>query len=348
MRRSKEFDDILNECLERILNQGETIEQCLAHYPEQADELEPLLETVSLAKEAAEVEPRPEFRVKARHEFHMALQEMEPAKGRWFSGWRPQWATVLVTVLVLLLASGSTVAAAGNSMPDEPLYPVKLATETVRLALTPSVLGKAELYVKLADKRVAEIAKMADKGKAEQVEQTAQLLDEQLVAMANLAKSQEGGEAVFQAAPPPMEKAPEAAVSEAPQAAEKTPEVTLEKPPEITAQEAPEVERTPPAEKGKSQVSARKGQQPAAAEAPAEPELAAVEKDIGEGEKVLERDTGFERKARLKELLERRALDNREALRKALEEAPEAAKPALRKALEIAEERYEEAMRSLE
>ncbi|MFC1914165.1 DUF5667 domain-containing protein [Chloroflexota bacterium] len=356
MKRTKEFDNILDECLERILNQGETVAQCLARYPKHADELKPLLETTSLAKRATEIEPGPEFRTKARHEFHMALQEMGPVRGRWFSGWRPQWATVLTSVLVLLLASSGTVAAASDSMPDEPLYPVKLATETVRLALTPSALGKAELYVKLADKRVAEITSMADKGKAEKVEQAARLLSEQMVAMAGLVASQgkasRGEEAsVFQTAPPPAEEAPKASLREVPQAA-------AENPPEMAAPRAsqpllekapaPEIEKASPAEKGRPQVSAGKGPQASVAEAPVEPGLAAGEKDNGRRGEARGRDTEPDRKARLKELLVRRAFENREELRKALEKTPDSAKPALKKALEIAEERYEEALESLE
>ena len=33
---SREFDNILDECLERLLVKGETIEQCLQSYPEHA------------------------------------------------------------------------------------------------------------------------------------------------------------------------------------------------------------------------------------------------------------------------------------------------------------------------
>ena len=226
MKKAREFDNILDECLERVLIKGETIEQCLASYPEQAAELEPLLQTALAAKKASAIKPRPEFRERARYQFRAALQEMELERGRrFFFGWQPQWVTVVITVLVLLLASGGTVAAAGNSMPDEPLYGVKLATEAVRLTLTPSALGKAELYVKLADKRVAEIIKMADKGKAERVGRTVQRLDAHLVAMASLTVP--GGEelveeeAVTFEAPAPqaeVEEAPRAAVKEAPAA----------------------------------------------------------------------------------------------------------------------------------
>ena len=151
MKKTKEFDNILNECLERVLTKGETIEQCLASYPAYAAELEPLLQTSLVTKKALAIKPRPEFRERARHQFRSALQEMEQERERRFFlfNWQPRWATAIIAVLVLLLASGGTVAAAGNSMPDEPLYQVKLATEAVRLTLTPSALGKAELYAKL-------------------------------------------------------------------------------------------------------------------------------------------------------------------------------------------------------
>lgn len=188
MMKEKEFANILDECLERVLTKGETIEQCLLRYPEQAAELEPLLHTALLAKKASAVKPRPEFRERARYQLRAALQEIEERRERRFFlfGWQPRWATAVIAILIFLLVSGGTVAAAGNSMPDEPLYPVKLATETVRLTLTPSALGKAELYLKLADKRVAEIIKMAEKGKPEQVERATRRLNIYLTRVASL------------------------------------------------------------------------------------------------------------------------------------------------------------------
>ena len=177
---NREFDNILNECLERLLVRSETIEQCLQRYPGQAVELKPLLETALAARKASAVTPNPEFRARARYEFHAALQKMParavreaPAKRLFL----PRWATAVAAVLVLLLGSGGTVAAASNSMPDEILYPVKLATEQVWLALTPSDIGKAELYVRLADRRVAEIATMVSTGKAEQLGEVTRRLD---------------------------------------------------------------------------------------------------------------------------------------------------------------------------
>jgi len=197
MKETKEFNNILDECLERLLVRGETMEQCLASYPEQADELEPLLQTALATKKALAIQPRPEFKARARYQFGSVIEEIKSKRG-FFWGWQRRWAVAVSVVLVLLLAGGGTVAAAGSSMPHGLLYPVKLATEQVWLTLTPSSIGRAEVYAKLADRRVAEIIYMADKGDAQQVEVIAQRLDNHLVMVATLALAAgEGERALF-------------------------------------------------------------------------------------------------------------------------------------------------------
>lgn len=178
--KSKEFDNILNDCLERLLIEGQSLEQCLEYYPEQADELRPLLETALAAREASAIHPRPDFKAKARYQFRSALQEMEVGKGRSFWGWFPGWATVVAVVLVLVLGGGGTVFAAGGSMPDNSLYSVKLATEEAQLTFTLSQMGKAKFCAQIADERVDEIAYMAERGEAEQVEMITRRLDDRL------------------------------------------------------------------------------------------------------------------------------------------------------------------------
>jgi hypothetical protein len=206
----KEFNNILDECLERIVLDGETMEQCLRRYPEQAAELEPLLETVLSVKEASAIQPRPEFKARARYRFRSALGEKVAPKHRSFFGWVPRWATALAIVLVVLMAGGGTVAAASNSMPDSILYPVKLATENVQLALTTSELGKARLCANFADRRVAEIIYMADRGDAHQVELITERLDDRLEMLVVLASELEAGESQeFLAASGGAEAAPE-------------------------------------------------------------------------------------------------------------------------------------------
>jgi hypothetical protein len=203
---SKEFDNILDECLERLLVRGETIEQCLQSYPEQAANLKPLLQTALATREAVAIKPRAEFKAKAGYQFRSALQEAASPRSRPFLSWFPRWATVMTIVLGVLLMGGGTIAAASYSMPDNLLYPVKLATEQVQLALTPSDIGKARLCAKCADKRVAEIIHIANKGDAQQVEVATQRLDKRLAMLARLTSAPEVTEAPrMLEAPPPMQ-----------------------------------------------------------------------------------------------------------------------------------------------
>jgi len=203
MKRDKEFNNILNECLERLL-EGGTIEQCLHRYPEQANELKPLLQTALAARRVSAIKPRADFKARARYQFRSALKETV-TKSHPALDWFPRWATVATIALVLLLAGSGTVAAAGSSMPDSPLYPVKLATEEVRLALTPSPLDKAGFCAELADRRVAEIIYLAEKGDVQQLELITRRLDERLVTLATLVSMGEEGEAPMLMAPAPEE-----------------------------------------------------------------------------------------------------------------------------------------------
>lgn len=314
MKKTTEFDNILDECLERVLVKGEALEQCLASYPEYAAGLEPLLQTALLTKKASAIKPRPEFRDRARYQFRSALQEMEQKKERrFFFGWQPRWATVVIAVLVFVLASGGTVAAAGNSMPDAPLYQVKLATEAVRLTLTPSALGKAELYVELADKRVTEIVYMADKGKPEQVERAAERLNIYLAKVVSLAAPQ---------GQQPQEE--ETAVFMAPQ-----PQAALEEMP------APAAEKATP--EGKAVITAPP---PAAVpEAPLPPGQARGGKD---GE------VKDDKWAKLKTTMARNAASHPAALRAELKRAPASVKPALRRAIAISDAAYKKALKALD
>jgi len=315
MRKSREFNNVLDECLERLLVKGETIEQCLQSFPKHVDELKPLLEMTLITKQVSSIQPRSEFRDKARHQFYSALQEMERKKSRAFFswGWQPRWATVVAIVLALfLVGGGSTVAAASDSMPDDLLYPVKLATEQVQLAFTFSTLGKAELHAKLADKRVMEIVYLADKSEPEKIELVANSLNNNLTEISMLVSAEKvmGGVAMVPAA----EKA-------------------------VVAEEAEAVEEAPAAR-----------EVPVLEEVLAPEEETAVE----EAPMLTERGGGtqelvkVDRRASLRETVALQANNNATLLRDLLETVPESVKPALLRAIALLEAGYENALESLE
>ena len=230
-QQTNEFDNILDECLERMVK-GDTIEQCLADYPEHALELEPLLMTVRMAREAAEVQPRPDFKARARYEFRAALHdEMAPDRAKSPFSLKRGWVSALMVISILFVAGGGTALAANDSMPDSPLYNVKLASEQVQLTLTPSSIGKAELCTAFAERRVDEIVYIAANGDAQQIEMVTEHLGEDLMtlamvvtapgsesaasgpAMSEIAPRQNGDSAMLSvpttpSAPPPSSTAP--------------------------------------------------------------------------------------------------------------------------------------------
>ncbi len=324
MKKSRELYNVLDECLERLLVRGGTIEQCLRDYPQYADELKPLLEAAQVTKRVSNIQPRPEFRERARSQFYSVLREIEPKKGRLFFSWswQPQWATVVAIVLVLVLAGGGTVAAARGSMPDNFLYPVKLATEQVQLAFTFSSLGKAELHTELADKRVAEIIYLAENNETEKIEQVTDRLNNDLTEIAILSSPQE----VMMAMTASTEVEEKAVFEEA-----------------AIAQEAPESEE--PSALEEEEVT----EEQEAVTAPA-PEEAGDEGLLATGQTSSEKvaDTTLDRREILKNTLTIQAENNAASLRALLDKVPESAKPALIRAIVLLESGYENALRALD
>lgn len=322
MSKMNEFDNILDECLQRLIA-GETIEACLSRYPDYAASLEPLLRTAQNTLKATDIRPRPEFRDRARYQYQVAIREM-PVKEKhsFFAILRPSLATVVVAIV--LLAGGSVVAAAGGSLPDNPLYQVKLATEAVRLALTPSDLGKAELNARFADARVDEIIKMADKGDVALVEMTTDRMNQNLIAVADLtslSKVTAEGASFSSLQAPAATPVPTVTPTAVP---------TPTTPPKLTT---PLVIPVPTITVGL-------------------PEEGVLGKDNQTQEDALghrdvETQNVSDKQEKLRDSLTQQYVENIQALQDELEKAPEALEPALRRAIEVAEQAYVQALENL-
>ena len=182
MGKEKEFNDILDECLDRLIFKGDMVEVCLNDYPQYADELKPLLEASLITGQMTSLEPVQEFKTRARNEFFTVLREAKEKSSRslFRFGWQPRWASVVAIIVTLLIATGSTAAASISSMPDDFLYPVKRATEHIQLAFTFTNLGKAEAYARMANRRVEEIIYLANENDTDEIEVLATSLDSNL------------------------------------------------------------------------------------------------------------------------------------------------------------------------
>ena len=179
----KKLDEILDNCLERIIIGGESLKDCLASYPERVDELEPLLKAaLATRKISLSIEPDPQFRTQVKQRFLQEAGTAEEKRSRSaFNFFRPRWATAVVSIcLALLVAFSGIVVVASNSMPGGALYSVKLAMEQVMLTFAFSDEAKTEAYIKLADRRVEEIIYLAEKGDSLKINETTRRLDENL------------------------------------------------------------------------------------------------------------------------------------------------------------------------
>jgi hypothetical protein len=181
---SNNLELIFEECLERVF-QGESIESCSTSYPNEAAYLEPLLRTaIGVSNRAAKLRPDPEFKARAsmriQAAWQYAAQQKPVAKPSRGFAWQRSLAFALTAVVVLVCSSVGTAFASSNALPDEPLYPAKLATEQIAMAFSFSEENKAALHAQLAEKRAQEIAAMARAGKTDYVVATATRLTHQI------------------------------------------------------------------------------------------------------------------------------------------------------------------------
>lgn len=163
------MESVLDECLDRIISRGDSVEQCLERYPDHAAELEPLLATALSASEIRSVEPRREFRQAARGRLLSRVVEKREAQARWRVprlSWGHRWTVVLTLVLAVLVMGAGTVGASSGSLPGDPLYTVKTGAEKVQAFFTFGEQAKAELYARFAERRTNEIVALAENSRA--------------------------------------------------------------------------------------------------------------------------------------------------------------------------------------
>lgn len=164
-----DFEEVLGICLDR-LQDGDTLEACLARYPAYAGRLAPLLQMAAalrtsdgpsmsaaglrtgearLLAHAARLRTRQRGRAPAR--------QRRGISGLLGGTRRRIAAAVLSVLLVCGVLSAGTVSAASSSLPGSQLYPVKRATEALvsSLAFTPQL--QAHVHLAWAERRLREV-----------------------------------------------------------------------------------------------------------------------------------------------------------------------------------------------
>jgi hypothetical protein len=107
---SKKQALILDECIDRM-NSGESIEECLAHYPEHVAELKPLLLALRDAGDMSSTIPSAEARTRVSQQLRSAaLTSKKASRGNRPTlpvlGWPKVWATVAIILVLALVGFG--------------------------------------------------------------------------------------------------------------------------------------------------------------------------------------------------------------------------------------------------
>ena len=172
---SEKFDDVLNDCLERLA-EGEDIQQCIERYPEHEDELVPLLRIARVTMQVAAASYRPEAKARGLVRIHQAIAaRREPSRWRLaLDFWRPAARPLSVgfaAAFLTLVAAGGTTMASSNSVPGDPLYRVKTLREQISLSMTRSDGDRAKVHARLARKRGEEIRRLIVQDKYNEAQQ---------------------------------------------------------------------------------------------------------------------------------------------------------------------------------
>lgn len=159
------FDAALDECL-AALQRGESLESCLSRYPKHAQGLRSLLSLGQTIRRLPRSAPSSAASAAAWRRLRLRAQELRLARTRGAGSlWLRSLAVAASLVLAVIIAGGGTVFAAQDSLPDSPLYRVKLASEDARLWFVFDETEKGDILLDQSDERTEEIIALLQKGK---------------------------------------------------------------------------------------------------------------------------------------------------------------------------------------
>jgi hypothetical protein len=162
----RDFQTILNECLKE-LETGQSLDTVLARHPDEAEQLRPLLLTAQSLKVMPVARPRSHVQHANWQRFlgeAIALRRVRERRPA-FGLLRPVAIAASLVLMLFSLGGGATVYAASHSLPDSPLYPLKLASEQARLWFIFDENDRAGILLDQSETRMTEIRKLVQEGK---------------------------------------------------------------------------------------------------------------------------------------------------------------------------------------
>jgi len=185
-----EFERALDQCL-GWLRDGSDVDTCLERFPAFADDLRPLLVLAAGLRRAQVPAPSAAARAAGLQRMLAALSDRRSlSQGAGirsrlsrglrlaldWAGRRPVWQMAVVLLVALLFfGGGATVAATANSLPGDSLYPVKLASQNVRVVLALGSAQRRQVEMDIQEERLQDVRDVLATGRRVNVEFEAEL-----------------------------------------------------------------------------------------------------------------------------------------------------------------------------
>lgn len=154
------IDEILDILLIEVIK-GRSIEDCLREYPEFADELKPLLKLAANIQDLPKPEPHREAIAATLREMNRVTTKERQKEIRFpfrkIFTLKPVIARAIAVILFVIFIVLTSLPFSANSLPGDPLYPVKLLSEKTKYIITINRERKAELHLLFAEKRTEEL-----------------------------------------------------------------------------------------------------------------------------------------------------------------------------------------------
>jgi hypothetical protein len=154
------IQDMLQECLDR-LERGETMEQVLARYPAQREELGRLI-TLATNLRRATPSMSESSKARVRYELHGAMRAQSPT--RMFAGWSTWLVRIAVSLVVVLVLGGGTLVANAESAPGGPLFPARALINETRARIVADPASAIVIHLGNAQDRVDDVRILKQRG----------------------------------------------------------------------------------------------------------------------------------------------------------------------------------------
>lgn len=191
MNKKLQLDYLVEISLEQVLNQGKSIDEVLAQYPQYARQIRPLLESALWLEQQSHLLDLTSDRLSLQRQ-NLLNQIRNDSKAintkKWnlfpIFGLKNVYITAISILLVLLIligGIGSGVALASqSSLPGDLLYPIKITVENVSLTVSSDPLQRQEKLLKYSHRRLQESETLLLIGRGSDVPKALELYREEL------------------------------------------------------------------------------------------------------------------------------------------------------------------------